>query len=180
MLRPRSGGEVGRQRRQAFGASRTIQACKSRPEPSSTARSCSKASFSPPWPNRRWRVHSPRRTLAVSANANVSMARRVKVSARAATRVRRAAEWWAISRPAAPGVVAADFAESVALLAEQPDIGAKYDGARTPGVRSRPVFRAVQRRGRRTARARVPARRPRAQTASAASRRLPSAAELER
>jgi len=28
-----------------------------------------------------------------------------------------------------------DFGEAVMLLAEQPGIGAKYEGARTPGVR---------------------------------------------
>ncbi len=63
------------------------------------------------------------------------MALRVKISTRAASEVRRAAEWWAANRPAAPGAIAADFGESVALLAEQPGIGAKYDGARATGVR---------------------------------------------
>lgn len=63
------------------------------------------------------------------------MALRVKVSARAAEQVRIAADWWTANRPAAPGAIAADFGESVALLAEHPGIGAKYSGARTPGVR---------------------------------------------
>lgn len=63
------------------------------------------------------------------------MALRVKISARAAMQTRRAAEWWQQNRPAAPGAVARDVGESVALLAEQSGIGAKYDGARTPGVR---------------------------------------------
>lgn len=63
------------------------------------------------------------------------MTLRVKVSARAAKQVRSAAEWWAANRPAAPGAIAADFGESVALLAEQPGIGARYAGARTPDVR---------------------------------------------
>ncbi len=63
------------------------------------------------------------------------MALRVKVSARAAMQTRRAAEWWIRNRPAAPGAVGRDIGESVALLAEQPGIGAKYEGARTPGVR---------------------------------------------
>lgn len=65
----------------------------------------------------------------------MSAARRIKISARAAGEVRRAAEWWLANRPAAPGAVGIDFAEAVALLAEQPGIGAKYEGARTPGVR---------------------------------------------
>ena len=63
------------------------------------------------------------------------MALRVKVSARAASQVRKAAQWWAQNRLAAPGAVAADFGESVVLLAEQPGIGAKYEGTRTLGVR---------------------------------------------
>jgi plasmid stabilization system protein ParE len=63
------------------------------------------------------------------------MALRVKISARAADQVRKAAHWWAENRPGAPGAIAADFAESVALLAEQPGIGAKYAGTRTSGVR---------------------------------------------
>ena len=63
------------------------------------------------------------------------MALRVKVSARAAKQVRSAADWWAANRSAAPGAIAVDFGESVALLAEQPGIGTKYTGARAPGVR---------------------------------------------
>ena len=63
------------------------------------------------------------------------VALRVKISARAASEVRAAAAWWVENRPAAPGAVAADFGESVALLAEQPGIGAKYEGSRAPGVR---------------------------------------------
>lgn len=60
------------------------------------------------------------------------MALRVKISARAANQVRKAAEWWVVNRPAAPGAIGVDFGESVALLAEQPGIGAKYVGSRTP------------------------------------------------
>ena len=63
------------------------------------------------------------------------MALRVKISLRAASQVRRAAGWWAERRPAASGAVGADFGEAVSLLAEQPQIGAKYEGTRTPGVR---------------------------------------------
>ena len=33
------------------------------------------------------------------------------------------------------GAVATDFGEAIALLAEQPGIGAKYIGSKTPGVR---------------------------------------------
>ena len=63
------------------------------------------------------------------------MALRVKISARAAIEVRKAAEWWLANRPAAPGAIGADFGESVALLAEQAGIGAKYNGSRMRGVR---------------------------------------------
>ena len=63
------------------------------------------------------------------------MGLRVKISARAAAEVRRAAAWWEANRLSAPGAVAADFGESVALLAEHPGIGANYQGTRTPGVR---------------------------------------------
>jgi plasmid stabilization system protein ParE len=60
---------------------------------------------------------------------------RVKVSARAASQIRKAAEWWAENRPAAPGAVRTDLGEALALLAQQPGIGTAYEGARTKGVR---------------------------------------------
>jgi plasmid stabilization system protein ParE len=63
------------------------------------------------------------------------MALRVKISARAALHTRRAAQWWLKNRPAGPSAVAKDIGEAIALLSEQPGIGAKYEGARTPGVR---------------------------------------------
>lgn len=63
------------------------------------------------------------------------MTLRIKISARAALQTRRAAEWWVDNRPAAPGAVGKDVGESIALLAEQPSIGSRYEGARTPGVR---------------------------------------------
>src|SRR5882672_1962393 len=63
------------------------------------------------------------------------MVLRVKVAARAANQVHSAAAWWASNRQAAPGAIGTDFGEAVALLAEQPGIGAKYEGTRTPGVR---------------------------------------------
>ncbi len=60
---------------------------------------------------------------------------RVKVSARAARQIRTAAQWWLENRPSAPGAVLKDVGESLALLAEQPGIGATYEGTRSPGVR---------------------------------------------
>lgn len=63
------------------------------------------------------------------------MALRVKISARAANQVRTAVEWWVANRPSAPDAVGADIGEAIALLSEQPNIGAKYEGSRTAGVR---------------------------------------------
>ena len=63
------------------------------------------------------------------------MGLRVKISARAAAQARKAAEWWLENRPSAPGAVAADIGESILLLAEHPGIGARFQGARLPGVR---------------------------------------------
>jgi plasmid stabilization system protein ParE len=63
------------------------------------------------------------------------MSLRVKISARAAAEIRRAADWWLANRPAAPGAIGTDFADAVALLAEQPGIGAKYEGTRVSGAR---------------------------------------------
>jgi plasmid stabilization system protein ParE len=63
------------------------------------------------------------------------MTLRIRVSARAAKQIRAAAEWWAENRPAAPGAVRTDIGEALALLAQQPGIGAAYSGARTKGVR---------------------------------------------
>ena len=63
------------------------------------------------------------------------MALRVKVSARAASQIRRAAAWWAENRPAAPGAVRIDIGEALALLAREPGIGVMYEGARAKGVR---------------------------------------------
>jgi plasmid stabilization system protein ParE len=63
------------------------------------------------------------------------MTLRVKVSARAAAQIHKAAEWWAENRPAAPGAVRTDVGEALALLAQQPGIGIAYEGTRTQGVR---------------------------------------------
>ena len=63
------------------------------------------------------------------------MALRVKVSARAASQIHKAAEWWAENRPAAPGAVRTDIGEALTLLAQQPGIGVAYEGARTKGLR---------------------------------------------
>jgi len=58
------------------------------------------------------------------------MALRVKSSARAGSQIRRAAQWWLENRPAAPGAIAEDISESLALLAEQPGAQALARAAR--------------------------------------------------
>ena len=62
------------------------------------------------------------------------MALQVRIAVQAANQVRKASEWWLINRPNAPHAIATDFGEPVAFWAEQPGIGAKYDGSRTFGV----------------------------------------------
>ncbi|WP_018228155.1 type II toxin-antitoxin system RelE/ParE family toxin [Methyloversatilis universalis] len=63
------------------------------------------------------------------------MALTVRISARAATEIRRAAAWWQENRSAASSAVAADFSAAIALLVEQPGIGARHEGSRVPDVR---------------------------------------------
>jgi plasmid stabilization system protein ParE len=63
------------------------------------------------------------------------MTLRVKISARAASQIRRAAAWWSENRASAPDAIGQDFEKSVALLAEQPGIGSRYIGARAGEVR---------------------------------------------
>jgi plasmid stabilization system protein ParE len=63
------------------------------------------------------------------------MALRVKVSARAASHIRLAAEWWSENRPATPGAIRKDIGEALFLLAQQPGLGTTYDGAKAKGVR---------------------------------------------
>lgn len=60
---------------------------------------------------------------------------KVAISARAAAQVRRAAQWWSAHRPAAPDAIATDLRGALILLAEQPGIGARCLGSRTPEVR---------------------------------------------
>lgn len=63
------------------------------------------------------------------------MTLQVKISVRAAAEIRRANDWWNANRSSAPGAIGKDFGEAVALLAEQPGIGARYQGTRTPHFR---------------------------------------------
>lgn len=63
------------------------------------------------------------------------MALRVRISARADAQIRQAAQWWVENRPAAPGAVRIDIGHALALLARQPGMGARYEGARAKDVR---------------------------------------------
>ena len=81
------------------------------------------------------------------------MALRVKIAARAAAEVRRAAEWWEPNRLAAPGAIGKDFGEAVALLAEHPrnriKVRRKQDGwSPTPLSQPSTLLRLLQGRGR--------------------------------
>jgi plasmid stabilization system protein ParE len=59
----------------------------------------------------------------------------VEVTPRALAQLERAARWWRINRPAAPGAIAADFEAATKLLALQPGIGARSSSAHYPELR---------------------------------------------
>jgi plasmid stabilization system protein ParE len=59
----------------------------------------------------------------------------VRIKPRALREIERAAEWWAQNRASAPGAVRKDLEAVLALLAEEPGIGAKVETARADTVR---------------------------------------------
>ena len=63
------------------------------------------------------------------------MALVARIKPRAQREIERAAEWWAESRPAAPGAVRKDVEAALALLVEEPGIGTKVKTARSDTVR---------------------------------------------
>lgn len=63
------------------------------------------------------------------------MALELHITRRAARELDRIAEWWATNRPAAPGAVREDLRAALALLVEQPGLGAAVSEASSPGVR---------------------------------------------
>jgi plasmid stabilization system protein ParE len=65
----------------------------------------------------------------------LSVALSVRVSLRAAGQIRAAAQWWAENRPSAPGAVRVDLSQALALISQQPGIGAPCEGIRLQGVR---------------------------------------------
>ena len=63
------------------------------------------------------------------------MALRVKISTRAASEIRRAARWWSINRPAAPGAIRVEIAEALRVLSTEPGVGSICTGTRVTDVR---------------------------------------------
>lgn len=63
------------------------------------------------------------------------MNREIRISARAARQFQAADRWWRENRSAAPHAMREDFSAAAKLLAEQPGIGATYEGTRAQGVR---------------------------------------------
>jgi len=63
------------------------------------------------------------------------MALQVKIFVRAKHQILKAAKWWDDNRPAAPDAISIDFNIAIKRLAEHPDMGEKYAGSRTDGVR---------------------------------------------
>jgi plasmid stabilization system protein ParE len=59
----------------------------------------------------------------------------VLVTARAASAIAEAGEWWVANRPKAPGAFAEELEKSLALISSQPTIGARSLNATLPGVR---------------------------------------------
>jgi plasmid stabilization system protein ParE len=57
------------------------------------------------------------------------------VSGRAAREIERVVQWWAASRPAAPGAVRKELEQALHLLLQQPGVGAIVPQASSPGVR---------------------------------------------
>ncbi|MFT3820258.1 MAG: type II toxin-antitoxin system RelE/ParE family toxin [Rubrivivax sp.] len=60
---------------------------------------------------------------------------KVEVTPRAFAQIERAARWWQLNRPAAPGAIADDFEAAKELLAWQPTIGARSASRRFPELR---------------------------------------------
>ena len=59
----------------------------------------------------------------------------VRIKPRAQREIERAADWWAANRTAAPGAVRKDLEAALALLVEEPGIGAKVETPRSDIVR---------------------------------------------
>ena len=63
------------------------------------------------------------------------MTLRLFITPRAAREIRRAAEWWAANRPAAPGAIRTDMKAMLDVLREQPSVGMEVEDASAEKVR---------------------------------------------
>ena len=59
----------------------------------------------------------------------------VKIVRRAARQIVEASEWWQANRPAAPEALEEELRRGLALIAQQPGIGARARSAKLEGVR---------------------------------------------
>ncbi|MCC6472969.1 MAG: type II toxin-antitoxin system RelE/ParE family toxin [Burkholderiales bacterium] len=59
----------------------------------------------------------------------------LRVTRRAHGHIRRAAEWWELNRPLAPGAVHEELDQAFALLRAHPRIGATATNAKARGIR---------------------------------------------
>jgi plasmid stabilization system protein ParE len=59
----------------------------------------------------------------------------IVVSQLAAEQIRAASDWWRANRTKAPNAFTEDLTQTTALLALQPDLGARARNAALPGVR---------------------------------------------
>ncbi|MBI3697638.1 MAG: type II toxin-antitoxin system RelE/ParE family toxin [Acidobacteria bacterium] len=63
------------------------------------------------------------------------MALSIKVVRSAARQIAEASEWWQANRPAVPEALAEELRRGLALIAQQPGIGAQARNAKLEGVR---------------------------------------------
>jgi plasmid stabilization system protein ParE len=66
---------------------------------------------------------------------------RVRITARAASQIERAAAWWRKNRLAAPEAVREDLKSTLAVLVLQPGIGERVENAKLEGTRSLQIDR---------------------------------------
>ena len=59
----------------------------------------------------------------------------IEVAHRAAAQIEEAATWWESNRPAAPGAIYEELERVLALLSDQPGVGARARNVKLAGVR---------------------------------------------
>ncbi len=65
----------------------------------------------------------------------MSRARVIRITRRAAAQIADAALWWAENRPSAPGAIAEELEQAIALLAVHANLGTSARNTRLRGVR---------------------------------------------